>query len=211
MPHFGTADALGSAFAVSRETLDRLRRYEMLLREWAGRINLVSPASLAEVWHRHFADSAQLLGLAPPEARTWLDLGSGAGFPGMVIALLAAEARPALGVTLVEADQRKAAFLLTVARETGTRVTIEPRRIESLAPRRFDVVSARALAPLPRLVELAAPFLGPGSVALFPKGARAESELTAARRAWHSRVREVESMTDPAARILILTEVRRAG
>ncbi|HEU0223061.1 MAG TPA: 16S rRNA (guanine(527)-N(7))-methyltransferase RsmG [Paracoccaceae bacterium] len=205
-----TAEAFAGAFDVSRETLARLRLYEELLGKWSRSINLVSAASLKAVGHRHFADSAQLLALAPGAARSWIDLGSGAGFPGLVVAILAAEQRPALALTLVEADARKVAFLRELSRLVQVPVRIEACRAEALPARPHDVVSARALAPLPRLLELAAPFLAGGGVALLPKGAGWRSELTEAQAAWHIAVRAVPSLTDPAAQILCITEVQRA-
>lgn len=195
-------------FGVSRETTDRLQVYASLLTRWNRRINLVSPATIADIWVRHIADSAQLLGLAHPQAETWIDLGTGAGLPGLVIAVIAAETHPRLSLTLVESDTRKAAFLAEAARATGVFVAIETTRIESLPPAPFDVISARALAPLPRLLELAFPFVGTDTMLLFPKGARLDSELTAASANWHSRAERIVSRTDPAATVLKLRELR---
>lgn len=204
------AEAFAALFPVSRETLDRLKTYEILLCKWTRHINLVSATTLPDVWHRHFADSAQLLRLAPEAARSWIDLGSGGGFPGLVVAIMATDQRAGLAVTLVEADARKAAFLQTAARETGTACRILAQRIEDLPAVPHDVVSARALAPLPALLDLAAPLLAPGGIALLPKGARHEYELTAARRDWHIRARAEPSQTDPAASILCIEELQRA-
>lgn len=194
---------------VSRETAERLHTYEMLLREWNPTINLVSASTLDDASRRHFADSAQLLPLAPQAARTWVDLGSGGGFPGLVVAILAAERRPNLAVSLVESDARKVAFLAAVLRSTGVAARVVHGRAETVPAAPSDVVSARALAPLDRLLPLAVRFLAPGGLGLFPKGRHAGIELTAAARHWHYRVREVVSRTDPAARILCMTEIRR--
>jgi 16S rRNA (guanine527-N7)-methyltransferase len=203
------------AFGVSRETCARLEVHIALLTRWNARINLVSKATIDTAWARHVADSAQLFDLATRSAATWIDLGSGAGFPGLVVAALAEEKQPDLHVTLVESDARKAAFLAAAAREMGLDVTIEQRRIEALPARPHDVVSARALAPLDRLCALAhrfsarhpGPPAGPGTVFLFPKGARLDSELTAATAHWHIRAERIVSRTDPAATILRILEL----
>jgi len=194
-------------FDVSRETCQRLEAYIALLARWNARINLVAPATIKTAWTRHVADSAQLFDLAPESASSWLDLGSGAGLPGLPVAALAAEKAPDLHVTLVESDTRKAAFLVTAAREMDLDVTVEPHRIEALTPRPYDVVSARALAPLGRLCALAHRFSGRGTVFLFPKGARVDSELTAATAGWHIRAERIASRTDPEATVLRIVEL----
>ena len=194
-------------FDVSRETCARLEAYIALLTRWNARINLVAPATIEAAWTRHVADSAQLFELAPARASSWIDLGSGAGLPGLVVAALAAERAPDLHVTLVESDTRKAAFLATAAREMDLDVTVGPHRIEALTPRPYDVVSARALAPLDRLCGLAHRFSGPGTVFLFPKGARLDSELTAAIAGWHIHAERIASRTDPEATVLRILEL----
>ncbi|MDX2157820.1 MAG: 16S rRNA (guanine(527)-N(7))-methyltransferase RsmG [Hyphomicrobiaceae bacterium] len=209
--HVAGAEDFAAAFPVSRDTLARLEVYATTLALWQKRINLVAPATLNDVWHRHIADSAQLLKLAPADARTWIDLGSGAGFPGLVVAILLAD-DPAreLRVTLVESDQRKCAFLAEVVRKAGLgpglSVDILCARIEAAATRARlatgDVVSARALAPLGRLLELASPLLGSGSTGLFPKGRSAESEIEEAKRVWQFAYDVVASRSDTEARIV---------
>ncbi|MEI2804460.1 16S rRNA (guanine(527)-N(7))-methyltransferase RsmG [Albidovulum sp.] len=194
---------------VSRETIDRLEQYESLLRKWNPRINLVSQGSLDALWTRHFADSAQIFHLAPPSASQWADLGSGGGFPGLVIAILAAEARPMLRLTLVESDQRKAAFLATAAHALGVSVDILARRIEALAPLRADVVSARGLAPLDTLLGYAERHLAPGGVALFPKGATVGAELDRALEHWRFCYQKEPSTTDPQGVVLITGGISR--
>lgn len=194
---------------VSRETRARLEQFVALLRKWSARINLVSPRSLETVWQRHVADSAQLLPLAPPQARSWIDLGSGAGFPGLIVASLARETRPDLRVTCVESDSRKCAFMRTAIRDLGLNADVKTERIERLAAQPHDVVSARALAPLERLLELSEPLCGPGTIRLFPKGATAHSELTEARRSWHIQCRSHQSRTAPDAVILEIQEAAR--
>lgn len=203
------ADAFASAFAVSRETCERLERYLGLLNDWNARINLVSQTTLADAWGRHVTDSAQLLDLAPRDARNWIDLGSGAGFPGLPVAALANEGGRELSVTLVEADRRKVAFLRAAARELAVDVNIEARRIEDLPRGPYDVVSARALAPLDRLCNLAERFNGSRTVFLFPKGARLDSELTEAARHWHIRADRIASRTRSDAAILRITGLER--
>src|SRR3954469_15332682 len=190
---------------VSRETRERLNTYAELLRKWQRSINLVGPKTLDDLWNRHFTDSAQLLPLIPPTARILVDFGSGAGFPGLVLAILGVGQ-----AHLIESDQRKATFLREVARATGTPVTVHAKRIEQVAPFPADVVSARALAPLSDLLGFAAPFLHPDSLCLFPKGQMAEDELTAASMTWNINVDRIQSVTDPSATILRLSQVPRA-
>lgn len=211
-------NAFQEAFGVSRETLDRLRIYEDLLKTWQKAVNLVSPSTLDEIWHRHFADSAQLLALSgfPPHkeggedngGKDWLDLGSGAGFPGLVLAILLAERQPAARMTLVESDGRKAAFLGEVARKTGVVVEIRAERSEKAATQANsqirDVITARALAPLPKLLGLVAPFFSPRTVALFPKGREAEVEVTQAQKRFGFEFSLAPSLTDDEARIVII-------
>lgn len=204
-----TARSVAPGVDVSRETAERLACYAALLRKWNRAINLVSPTSLDAVWTRHFADSAQLFDLAPSAARSWADLGSGGGFPGLVIAILAAERRPGLHVTLIESDRRKATFLQTVARETGLDVDIRAARIEEVPPLGADVLSARALAPLTVLLAHAERHLGPGGVALFPKGARHRDETAEALASWRFEVQTQPSRTEAGAVILKIGGITR--
>ncbi|MBN2205327.1 MAG: 16S rRNA (guanine(527)-N(7))-methyltransferase RsmG [Thermoleophilia bacterium] len=202
-----TAEDFARAFDVSRETLVKLQTYADLLAQWQKTINLVAPSTLPDVWSRHFADSAQLLALAPPHARRWLDLGSGAGFPGLVLALMLAP-RDGARVALIESDTRKAAFLAEVARRTGAPVDIYPLRIEQSATQAklgaIDVITARALAPLPRLLELAAPYFSTGTVGLFLKGREAHTEVEAARATWDFTSTLEPSLTDSSGRIVVI-------
>jgi 16S rRNA (guanine527-N7)-methyltransferase len=195
-----------AACDVSRETLDRLDAYLSLLARWQARINLVGAATLRDPWRRHMLDSAQLLPLVPETAHSTLDVGSGAGFPGLVLAICGVR-----GVTLVERDQRKAAFLREAARITATPVTILTAPAERLTPRPFDVVTARALAPLPDLLTLARPFLGPTSRCLFLKGARVENELTEAAKSWTMKPKLVKSRAESAGFVLQLEGITHAG
>jgi 16S rRNA (guanine527-N7)-methyltransferase len=194
---------------VSRETSERLALYAALLRAWNPKINLVSRQTLADLETRHFSDSAQLLELAPAHSTTWADLGSGGGFPGLVIAILAADRRPALHVTLVESDQRKAVFLRTVAQRAGVTVTVLADRIENIPPLGTDVLSARALAPLATLLDHANRHLRPGGTALFPKGATWRAEVDEALERWRFDCENLPSATSPDGAILRIGEIDR--
>lgn len=209
MSGIGRAEVLAD-LDVSRETAARLDAYAALLKKWNPAINLVSRASLAQLWTRHFLDSAQLLSLAPEGARHWADLGAGGGFPGLVIAVLAAETTPTLRVTLVESDQRKAAFLNTAIRELGLDAEVCAARSESLPSRQADVVSARAVAPLADLLSHAERHLAPGGTALFPKGAGHGAEIAAALERWRFSVQKHPSRTDPEAVIFSIGDIARA-
>jgi len=197
------------AFDVSRETRDRLTLYAELLTKWNPAINLVSKSTVSALWTRHFADSAQLLDLAETRRGIWADLGTGGGFPGLVIAILAAEKCPDLKVTCVESDQRKATFLRTVARETGVDATVISERIETLSPLNADVVSARALAPLPALIGYANRHLAPEGIALFLKGTGQAKEVEDALASWAFRLDTIPSRTDRESTILNLRSIRR--
>lgn len=196
------------AFSVSHETVERLTAYEALLRQWQKAMNLVAPATLDEIWPRHFADCAQLVSLAP-SALKWLDLGSGAGFPGLVIAIMTANHQDR-SVHLVESNKRKCAFLSEVARRTGIAVTIHEERIEDVVREGrvtdVDVVTARALAPLDRLLSMAEGFFSNGTVALFLKGREAGREIEEARGRAGFSFRAIPSRVHDEGRIV---EVKR--
>jgi len=220
-----------AAFHVSRETLADLATYEGLLRQWQSAVNLVAASTLDAIWHRHFADSAQLLALAPG-ARAWVDLGSGAGFPGLVIALLlAGDPGPAVGalparpgpqaklprMTLIESNARKCAFLREVVRATriarslsvdilSTRIETATTQVSLQAP---DVVSARAVAPLDKLFALAAPLFASSTVGLFLKGRDAVAELQTAEKLWNFQAELVPSRTERDARIVVVRMLER--
>lgn len=188
--------------SVSRETEAKFETYLKLLRKWSRRINLVAPATLDRAEARHLEDSLQLFAYLPKTASVWADLGSGGGFPGLAIAILARERAPELKIHLIESDHRKVAFLRTVSRETETPVTIHPSRIEMLEPIGADIVSARALAPLPKLLGYAARHLGDQGTALLPKGKNHAAEVVEARKTWEFECEAVPSATDPSAVIL---------
>jgi 16S rRNA (guanine527-N7)-methyltransferase len=198
------AEEFAAAAGVSRETLARLQRYAELLLDWNARHNLVSPRSLEDLWRRHFWDSAQLAALVPGNARTLADLGSGAGFPGLVLAELL---RNRVQVTLHEATTKKCAFLAAAAEAMDLPVIVENRRMEDTVPKPFDIVTARACAPLPKLLGYAHHFAGPNSVCLFLKGQNVGSELTEAHKSWNMKVRQIPSLTDPSGVILELREL----
>lgn len=197
-------DSLGfiESTNVSRETADRLDAMAALLVRWNRRINLVAPSTIPQIWSRHMLDSAQIARHIPDTARTLIDLGSGAGFPGLVIAAM----RQGLHVGLAESDGRKCAFLREAAREMGLsdRVEILHRRIETLAqapPRTFslpvDIVTARALSSLTDLLRYAAPISSDRTRLLFLKGKRFSEELTEAKYLWHINSTKIDSITDP--------------
>jgi len=198
-------------FEISRETLDRLKTYAQLLVRWQKAINLVAPSTLSDFWHRHFADSAQLWRYRPPEARVWLDIGSGAGFPGLVLAILGAEAGATHHI-LIESDSRKAAFLREVGRETGITVDILGMRIENpqtcAKVSAVDCITARALAPLPRLLEMSAPYFSPSTLGLFLKGRDVAVEIEQAAESWRFAYELKPSVTDRDARVVLLKALK---
>jgi 16S rRNA (guanine527-N7)-methyltransferase len=205
-----TAEAFRRTFDVPRETMTRLEAHRAVLEAWNRRINLVSKASLDDAWHRHFADSAQLWALRPARAGHWLDLGSGAGFPGLVIAAFAADLNPGIRVTLVESDQRKAAFLQAAVQAADLAVTVLAGRAERVPAQQADVVSARAVAPLADLLALAEKHLRPAGICLFPKGETVHKEIADARARWRFDHRMHPSRTDSRAAILEIGAIRRA-
>jgi 16S rRNA (guanine527-N7)-methyltransferase len=194
-----------SPLDVSRETSERLACLVAELQRWQAIKNLVGRGTLDQIWTRHIEDSLQLYAYRG-NASTWLDLGSGAGFPGLVLAIAGRDS--GLSVTLVESNARKCAFLRHIARLTDTPVTIHERRLEEVIPESIgstDIVSARALASLPQLLEWTAPLLRKGTIGLFPKGRGLQSELTEARKTWTFGADILPSMTDSEAGILRIT------
>lgn len=214
LPHIDGPESFAAHFAVSRETLDRLKIYSELLRQWGRVQDLVAPSTLDNIWHRHFADSAQVLPLAPATTTKWADLGTGAGFPGLVLAILAAD-RPGFRMQLIESSNRKCSFLREVARRTGAPVDILCMRIENLATHHtvvpVEIVTARALAPLVKLLRMAQPLLADTTVALFLKGREAPREIEAARREWQFQVLTITSRTDPGGRIVDIRHLSNLG
>jgi 16S rRNA (guanine527-N7)-methyltransferase len=199
---------------VSRETMARLEIYAELLAKWQPAINLVGRDTLPDLWNRHMLDSAQLaehIPAARPDGAPLIlaDLGSGAGFPGLVLAIMASDEGRRWQIHLVESDARKCAFLSTVARETKTEVKIHTARIEKLAAFPVDIVMARALASLESLLDYADPFLMPTSHCLFLKGATAADELTAAAKSWKMTVEQLPSRSGPAGNLLRIRDISR--
>jgi len=187
---------------VSRETRERLEVFAAELTRWSRRINLISKGDLDHLWPRHIEDSLQLAPLLSNHDPPAIDLGSGGGFPGLILAIATAHE-----FHLVEADQRKATFLREAARLTNAPVTVHASRIEALDLPPARVVTARALAPLPDLLRLATPKLRPDGICLFLKGRTAQDELTQARRQWHIQTTQWRSRTNPDACILQLSEI----
>ena len=185
--------------------MTRLEAYVELLTAWNRRINLIGPRTVGDIWRRHILDSAQLFPLIPPRARVLLDIGSGAGLPGLVLAVLGVPT-----VHLVEADQRKCVFLREAARITGAAVEIHAKRLEKCRPFSADVITARAFAPLPDLLDQAFEFVDIHTILLLPKGKSVGEELTAARKAWKMRATLHPSVSDPSGTVLRLEQVTRA-
>jgi 16S rRNA (guanine527-N7)-methyltransferase len=188
---------------VPHETIHRLDRYAELLLEWNARFNLVAESTLPHVWTRHFLDSAQLKRHIPAGAKSLADLGSGAGFPGLVLAILGAP-----GVVLIEATGKKADFLRHVAAELGLAVDIRQKRIEDMRDLRADVVTARALKPLKELFKLAAPLMKRGSTGIFLKGRNLQEELTESAQWWRFAAEKHPSLSDPSGTVLIIRDLQ---
>jgi 16S rRNA (guanine527-N7)-methyltransferase len=204
---FGPAQ-FAQATRVSHETLARLQTYLKALQIWGEKRNLVSEASLEEVWHRHMFDSAQIDPLLPSHAETLVDIGSGAGFPGMVIAIM----RPELQVSLYEATRKKAEFLQAVVTQLKLKnVAVRNERVEAAPRETFDVVTARACAPLPKLLDYAQDFIGPQTVCLFLKGQNLVLELTDARKSWRMKVRQHPSVTHPLGAVLEIRDLKHGS
>jgi len=197
-----------AAGPVSRETFDRLVAFEQLFLKWNRSINLAAPSTLDDVWRRHILDSAQLARIAP-QAKRWVDLGSGGGFPGLVLAFLLAE-REGAAIDLVESNRKKASFLQAVIGQFGLPARVVARRIDDSYPLVLEpeIVTARALAALPALLDLSAPWLTKGATALFHKGRDYRTEVEESTHRWGFDLVEHPSMTDPHGVILELSELR---
>ena len=191
-------------FGVSRESAAKLDLYVSLLLTWQARINLIGPSTREDVWSRHIADALQLLPHLPEGLSRIADLGSGAGIPGLILAI----ARP-LDAHLFESNQKKGAFLREAARQTGARVFIHSARIEEAAAVEVGAVTARALAPLPKLLDYAQPFLEKGAIGYFHKGQDVDAELTDATKSWKIQVEKHPSLTDSRGVILVVKEAHR--
>lgn len=195
---------------VSRETVERLELFEELVARWTTKINLISKATSGDIWNRHIVDSAQLYHLATMRFTHWADFGSGGGFPAVVVAAMAAEFNPDARITMLESDQRKSVFLRTAVRELGLNAEVISKRIDEVSPLEADVISARALAPLSKLLLFADLHLSDGGICIFPKGRGAEDEIVDARQDWRFELRQTQSITDSSARILTIKELKSA-
>ena len=195
-------EAFSTHLDVSRETLELFACYGELLVKWQSKINLVSGKTLDDIWLRHFLDSAQLFRLLPAKNKSILDVGSGAGFPGLVLVLMGAR-----NVTLIESDTKKCMFLREVLRQTGKRANIVNCRIEEYGHREFDIVTARALAPMERLLSYVKPYFGAHTKGLFPKGEQVDEELTKAMKQWKLEVSRVPSITSNTGVILVVEKI----
>jgi 16S rRNA (guanine527-N7)-methyltransferase len=194
---------------VSRETFERLTVFVDLLEKWTPKINLISKASVPFIWSRHILDSIEVYRHGPDVFGNWVDLGSGGGLPGLVIAILAAENPAQKTVTLVESDGRKAAFLRTALRETAVPGRVRCERIEALTPQNADVLSARALADLRTLLGYAHLHLAKGGTALFPKGVTWQKEVEAARSEWSFDLEILKSETEEGSVVLRIGDITR--
>lgn len=202
-----TPEDFAREYDVSRETLRRLTAFDATLLDWSSRMNLIARSTIEDRWNRHYRDSAQLFAIVPEGARSLVDLGSGAGFPGLVLAAMGAER--GLCVTLVESIGKKAAFLLAAIEAMGlSNARVLPQRIEGIAISPPDVVTARALAQLEKLLSYAAEFAGEKTVLVFPKGQDVEAELTGAAKSWHMEVEKRPSVTSLRSTILVIRHLR---
>lgn len=199
--HFDSHDFV-NALNVSRETMERLEAYAEILIKWQPSVGLIGKSSIPDLWRRHFLDCAQLAIHAPTGANVWIDIGSGAGLPGMVLSILDVGA-----VHLVESNSRKCEFLREVKRRTAATAIIHAARIEDLDPWPVDIITARAVAPLSKLLEYSQAFISPGTHCLFLKGQHVENELNEAAKYWNMEVKRITSIADPGGTILHITKV----
>ena len=203
-----TAQDFADHSNVPHGTLSDFTQWHGLLRKWNARINLVAPKEVDQFWRRHAYDSWQLTAHLPKKWDRLVDLGSGGGFPGLAFGIFAKSSSAAREVHLVESVGKKTSFLKTVTRELSLPVTTHTARVENLAPLKADVLTARAFAPLPRLLAYAHPHLTDSAVLLLPKGETADKEIESAREGWHFDVESFKSETDTAAAILRITALR---
>ena len=194
-------------YNVSRETIAKLKAYETSLSEWQAKFNLVSNNSLSEAWNRHFLDSVQLIEYIPNNAKTLLDFGSGAGFPGMVIAVVVAEKQPKLKITLVESIKKKTLYLNVVRELCGVNVDIINDRIENLKPQKADVITSRAMCNLSDLLKYAYRFTTKNTIMLFPKGKNYQTELEKAKERWRFDCKAEQNKVSDEGVILVITNL----
>ena len=205
-----TRDEFAKLYDVSRETMERLDTYVGLLKKWSQAINLLGPVDKAELWSRHIADCGQLIEHLPDDPKSWLDVGTGAGMPGIVIAILAAEVHPDLEMTLLDSDKKKAAFLREVCRQTSLpNVEVLAERTEDVPAKSYDVVSARAFAPLRRLLRNIALISPDAGQLLLHKGKNVDAEIDDALIEWNIQAQTLPSRTDPDGVILRIESFSR--
>ena len=197
-----------AGISVSRETIERLQSFSRLVEKWNPKINLISKASLPDIWDRHIVDSIQLYALAPKEV-VWVDIGSGGGFPGIIIAILASEHASDDKITLVESDVRKCAFLRTAIRELNLDAVVISNRVENIPSLQADILSARALSDLNKLLGFAEIHLKPNGMAIFPKGETWKKEHSEAQQLWSYHHEPIKSITNPSAAILKIKDISR--
>ena len=211
-PSRAEIDLLNSIYPVSRETISRLERYNAILRQWQAKTNLVAHSTLEEFWYRHVADSLQIVALKS-DARRWADIGSGGGFPGLVMAIVLGTEKPGsdLEISLVESIRKKCAFLSQVALQTGIRVNVHPKRIEDATDelKGAEVITARALASLEKLLELTGDQISGDRVALFHKGRDYRAELEECRGKWDFDLLVHESVLGADSVVLEIANARR--
>ncbi len=195
-------------YNVSRETFELLKAYEKLLKEWQKKFNLVSNASLENCWKRHFLDSVQLYKYIPQNARLIYDFGSGAGFPGMVLAIMAKEKTPYLKFKLIESIQKKTLYLKEVVQISGANVEVINERIEKLPPEKADVITSRAMASLKDLLQYTNKFCKKQTVCIFPKGKKYAEEIEEAKKYWSFNCQIEDSEQSEEGKILIITDLQ---
>ncbi len=197
-----------SCLSVSHETINALHAYEELLSDWNQKFNLVAESTLPQLWTRHFLDSAQLIDFIPTEAQSLADMGAGAGFPGLVLAILAQERKQDLHIHAIESTNKKADFLQAVVDALKLKVTVHRARVEAIKDLKVDILTARALKPLPQLLSYAQNLLHKDSLCLFLKGQTLEQELTEARKRWTFSATAYPSRSDDTGRVLVLRDLR---
>lgn len=196
---------------VSRETLERLEHFSAAVEKWTKTINLIAPGTVDALWDRHIVDSAQIFRFSPTGARHWVDIGSGGGFPGLVVSVLAKQHAPSMTTTLIESDQRKAVFLRSVIRDLDLHCAVIADRIEQAPAVKADIASARALASLSAIIPLLYRHLDQGGAALLHKGKRFREEIADARKSWSFDLEDHPSLTDPDARLLAIHGISPIG
>ena len=192
---------------VSRETILLLKKFEALVQKWNPAINLVAKNELKSLWERHIRDSAQIYQYSPHDPKHWLDIGSGGGFPGIVMAIMAQQHAKSTQFTFIESDQRKSAFLRNASRELGLNVNVRAERIETVHPIHADVITARALKSIDTLIPLMKRHILPDGIAILPKGKSWAAEVQQAKQNWRFEVEDHRSITDADARILVIKEI----